>query len=45
MEQPIVSWHDVRVPLPLRFLYYAFLTNDLSPASRYRNVGERTELL
>ena len=27
MEQPIVSWHDVRVPLPLRFLYYAFLTN------------------
>jgi|GEM_PF-5968824 len=27
MEQPIVSWRDVRVPLPLRFLYYAFLTN------------------
>ena len=27
MEQPIVSWHDVRVPLPLRFLYYAFLTS------------------
>ena len=45
MEQPIVSWRDVRVPLPLRFLYYAFLTNDLSPASRCRNVGERTELL